>query len=173
MPTATPLPSTITEVVKNVEKAIVQVESSGGFGTGFIIDTGGRLITNARVVDRDARALVHMRDETIYVADVLGIDEIANLAVVQMAHGRLLHPAPLGDSSLAEVGDEVIAMGYPLGFKTVTTGIVSATNVTFGGVEHIQTDSAINAGNSGGPLLNRGGMHSTRPHGRSRGDCSR
>lgn len=154
MPTATPLPSTVTQVVKNAEKEVVLVESSGGLGTGFIIDTGGRLITNAHVVDRDARVLIQMHDETIYVADVLGIDEIADLAVVQLPPGRLLHPVPLGDSSLAEVGDEVIAMGYPLGFKTVTTGIVSATNVTFGGVEHIQTDSAINPGNSGGPLLN-------------------
>lgn len=154
MPTATPLPSTVTEVVKNAEKAVVLVESSGGLGTGFIIDAGGRLITNAHVVARDSRVLIQMHDETIYVADVLGIDEIADLAVVQLPPGRLLHPVPLGDSSLAEVGDEVVAMGYPLGFKTVTTGIVSATNVTFGGVEHIQTDSAINPGNSGGPLLN-------------------
>ena len=154
MPAATPLPSTVTEVVKNAEKAVVLVESSGGLGTGFIIDAGGRLITNAHVVDRDSRVLIQMHDETVYVADVLGIDEIADLAVVQLPPGRLLHPVPLGDSSLAEVGDEVIAMGYPLGFKTVTTGIVSATNVTFGGVEHIQTDSAINPGNSGGPLLN-------------------
>ncbi len=154
MPAATPLPSTVPEVVKNAEKAVVLVESSGGSGTGFIIDANGRLITNAHVVDRDSRVLIQMHDETTYVADVLGIDEIADLAVVQLPPGRLLYPVPLGDSSLAEVGDEVIAMGYPLGFRTVTTGIVSATNVTFGGVEHIQTDSAINPGNSGGPLLN-------------------
>ena len=158
VPPATPLPTTVSEVVKNVERAIVLVESSGGSGTGFIIDTGGRLITNAHVVERDARVLVQMHDETVYVADVLGIDEIADLAVVQLQPGRLLHPVPLGDSSLAQVGDEVIAMGYPLGFKTVTTGIVSATNVIFGGVEHIQTDAAINPGNSGGPLLNSAGQ---------------
>ena len=154
VPTATPLPTTVTQVVKNVEKAIVLVESSGGRGTGFIIDAGGRLITNAHVVDRDARVLVQMHDETRYVADVLGIDELADLAVVQLPPGRLLHPVPLGDSSLAEVGDEVIAMGYPLGLKTVTTGIVSAKEVEIGGIEFIQTDAAINPGNSGGPLLN-------------------
>ena len=153
-PTATPLPTTVTQVVKNVEKAIVQVDSSVGGGTGFIIDAGGRLITNAHVVDRDARVLVQMYDETIYVADVLGIDELADIAVVQLPPGRLLHPVPLGDSSLAEVGDEVIAMGYPLGLKTVSTGIVSAREVEIGGIEFIQTDAAINPGNSGGPLLN-------------------
>lgn len=157
VPSATPLPTTVTEVVKNAEKAIVQVESSGGFGTGFIIDAGGRLITNAHVVDRDSRVLIQMHDETVYEADVLGIDEIADLAVVQLPPGRLLYPVPLGDSDLAQVGDDVIAMGYPLGFKTVTTGIVSATDVIFSGVEHIQTDAAVNPGNSGGPLLNSDG----------------
>ncbi len=157
VPSATPLPMTVTQVVKNVEKAVVLVERSGGSGTGFIIDAGGRLITNAHVVGRDPRVLVIMHDETVYEADVLGIDEIADLAVVQLPPGRLLYPVPLGDSDLAQVGDEVIAMGYPLGFKTVTTGIVSATNVVFSGVEHIQTDAAINPGNSGGPLLNGDG----------------
>ena len=156
MPTATPLPTTVTQVVKNAEKAIVLVESSGGLGTGFIIDAGGRLITNAHVVGRDSRVLIQMHDETVYAADVLGIDEIADLAVVQLPPGRLLHPVPLGDSSLAEVGDEVIAMGYPLGFKTVTTGIVSA-KLTVARVEYIQTDAAVNPGNSGGPLLNSDG----------------
>ena len=154
VPTATPLPTTVTQVVKNAEKAIVLVESSGGGGTGFIIDADGRLITNAHVVGRDSRVLIQMHDETVYAADVLGIDEIADLAVVQLPPGRLLHPLPLGDSSLAQVGDEVIAMGYPLGLKTVSTGIVSAREVEIGGIEFIQTDAAINPGNSGGPLLN-------------------
>ena len=157
VPSATPLPMTVTEVVKNVEKAVVEVESSGGSGTGFIIDTGGRLVTNAHVVEREPKVLVIMHDETVYEADVLGIDELADLAVVQLPPGRLLYPVPLGDSDLAQVGDEVIAMGYPLGLKTVSTGIVSATNVVFGGVEHIQTDAAINPGNSGGPLLDSDG----------------
>lgn len=156
VPTATPLPTTVTQVVKNAEKAIVLVESSGGLGTGFIIDAGGRLITNAHVVGRDSRVLIQMHDETIYVADVLGIDELADVAVVQLPPGRLLHPVPLGDSDLAEVGDEVIAMGYPLGLRTVSTGVVSAKPV-FDYVEYIQTDAAINPGNSGGPLLNSSG----------------
>ena len=94
-----------------------------------------------------------MHDETAYEADVLGIDELADIAVVQLPPGRLLHPVPLGDSSLAEVGDEVIVIGYPLGLRTVSTGVVSAKPVR-GGVEYIQTDAAINPGNSGGPLLN-------------------
>ena len=154
---ATPLPMTVSEVVSNVERAIVLVESSGSLGTGFIIDAGGRLITNAHVVGREAKVLVTMHDETEYEADVLGIDEFADVAVVQMPPGRLLHPVPLGDSSLAKVGDEVIAMGYPLGLKTVSTGIVSA-RIELGGVEHFQTDAAINPGNSGGPLLNANGQ---------------
>ena len=155
-PTATPVPSTVSQLVKNVEKAIVLIESEGGLGTGFIIDAGGRIVTNAHVVDRDARVLVQMHDETVYVGDVLGIDELADVAVVQMSPGRLLHPVPLGDASLVQVGDEAVAMGYPLGLKTVTSGIVSA-KVTIDGVDYIQTDSAINPGNSGGPLLDGAG----------------
>ena len=156
VPAATPLPSTVSEVVRNVERAIVLIESQSGLGTGFIIDAGGRIVTNAHVVGRDARVLVQMYDETVYIGDVLGIDELADVAVVQFAPGRLLHPVPLGDTSLVSVGDEAIAMGYPLGLKTVTSGIVSA-KVTIDGVEYIQTDSAINPGNSGGPLLNGAG----------------
>ena len=156
MPSPTPFPATVSEVVRNVEKAIVLIESRSGLGTGFIIGTDGRIVTNAHVVDRDARVLVQMHDETVYAGDVLGIDELADLAVVQFAPGRLLHPVPLGDTSLVNVGDEAIAMGYPLGLKTVTSGIVSA-KVTIDGVEYIQTDSAINPGNSGGPLLNSAG----------------
>lgn len=157
VPSATPLPTSVAQVVKNVERAIVLVESDGSLGTGFIIDTDGRLITNAHVVGRETKVLIQMHDETVYEADVLGIDEIADLAVVQLPPGRLLYPVPLGDSDLAQVGAEVIAMGYPLGLKTVTTGIVSATNVMFDDVEHIQTDAAINPGNSGGPLLDGDG----------------
>ncbi len=155
-PAPTPLPSNVPEVVRNVERAIVLIESQGGLGTGFIIDAGGRVVTNAHVVDRDAQVLVRMHDETVYIGDVLGIDELADVAVVRFAPGRLLHPVPLGDVSLVNVGDEAIAMGYPLGLKTVTTGIVSA-KVTIEGVDYIQTDSAINPGNSGGPLLNGAG----------------
>ncbi|MCY4652463.1 MAG: trypsin-like peptidase domain-containing protein, partial [Dehalococcoidia bacterium] len=87
VPSATPLPMTVGEVVKNVEKAVVLVESSDGIGTGFIIDAGGRLITNAHVVEREPRVLVHMHDETVYESDVLGIDELADLAVVQLPPG--------------------------------------------------------------------------------------
>jgi S1-C subfamily serine protease len=161
MPTATPLPTTVTQVVKNAEKSIVLVESSGGRGTGFIIDTSGRLITNAHVVGRDSRVLIQMHDETFYVADVLGIDELADIAVVQLPLGRLLHPVPLGDSSQVEVGERAIAIGYPLGIylgreSAVTSGIISSMR-TIGGVDYFQTDASINPGNSGGPLLNQSG----------------
>lgn len=155
-PTATPLPTTVSEVVRNVERAIVLIESEGGLGTGFIIGTDGRILTNAHVVERAAIVSVQMHDETVYEADVLGIDELADVAVVQLPPGRLLHPVPFGDSSLVSVGDEVIAYGYPLGLRTVSTGVVSA-KVTIAEVEYIQTDAAINPGNSGGPLLNSSG----------------
>ncbi len=154
--TATPLPMTVSAVVKNVEKSVILVESSEGLGTGFIIDASGRAITNAHVVGRDEKVFVYMHDDSVYEADVLGIDEIADLAVIRLPSNRLLHPVPMGDSSLVNVGDEVIAMGYPLGLKTISAGVVSNKRA-FDNVEYIQTDAAINPGNSGGPLLNISG----------------
>ena len=151
-PTATPFPTTVSAVVKNVEKAVIAVESSEGFGTGFIIDVGGRAITNAHVVGRDENVSVYMHDDSVYDAEVLGLDEFADIAVIRFSPDRLLHPVPLGDSSLVNVGDEAIAMGYPLGLKTVSVGVISNIR-DFDGVEHIQTDATTNPGNSGGPLL--------------------
>ena len=155
--TATPLPTTVSQLVKNVERGIVVITTSDGAqGTGFIIDADGLILTNAHVVERLPTVFVEMFDGSVYEADVLGIDELADVAVVRIPAERLLHPIPLGDSALAQVGDEVVAFGYPIGLKTVTSGIVSA-KIVLDGVEYIQTDSAINPGNSGGPLLNRAG----------------
>ena len=155
-PTATPFPTTVSAVVKNVEKSVIAVESSEGFGTGFIIDADGRAITNAHVVARDEKVSIYMHDDSVYEADVLGIDELADLAVIRFSPEQLLHPVPLGDSSLVNVGDQVVAIGYPLGLKTVSAGVVSNKRL-FDKVEHIQIDAAINPGNSGGPLLDRTG----------------
>ncbi len=156
-PTATATPATVSELVRNVENGIVVITTDTGLGTGFIIDADGRIVTNAHVVERLSTVTVELADETVYEANVLGVDELADVAVIQIPDKRLFHPIPLGDSSLAQVGDEVVVIGYPVGLKTVTTGIVSA-KLPIGGVEHIQTDAAINPGNSGGPLLNSAGQ---------------
>ena len=160
--TATP---TIAELVKNVQGGVVQIITITSSGSGFIIDSDGRVVTNQHVVSGNRSVTVRMHDGTEYLASVLGVDPVADLAVVDMGGGANFQFVPLGDSSRVQVGEEVVAMGYPLGFQlgqsqTVTRGIISARrpNPRGTGVEHFQTDAAINPGNSGGPLFNRAGQ---------------
>ena len=165
--TTTPIPSgtpTIAQLVKNVQGGVVQIIALTGSGSGFIIDSDGRVATNQHVVSGNQSVTVRMHDGTEYPASVLGVDAVADLAIVDIAPEITLTPVPLGDSSLVQVGEEVVAMGYPLGHQlgqsqTVTKGIVSSRRPNFqgSGVEHLQTDAAINPGNSGGPLFNRAG----------------
>ena len=161
--TATP---TIAQLVRNVQGGVVQIiASDGSSGSGFIIDTDGRVVTNEHVVRGDQNVTVRMHSGTEYQAAVLGVDAVADLAVVDIAPEIALTPVPLGDSDLVQVGDEVVAIGYPLGFQigqsqTVTRGIISALRPNHYGtdVDYLQTDAAINPGNSGGPLFNRAGQ---------------
>src|SRR5579872_241431 len=133
-----------------------------GLGSGFIIDRAGHVLTNFHVV-ADAREVeVTTSDKRKFRATVVGIDQLDDLAVVQI-HGNDLQPATLGDSTHLEVGQEVYAIGNPFGFSgTLTRGIISSLRpVRYpNGVkmdEAIQTDAAINPGNSGGPLLDSRG----------------
>ncbi|MCY4651701.1 MAG: trypsin-like peptidase domain-containing protein, partial [Dehalococcoidia bacterium] len=167
--TATPTPTstvtpTIAQIVQNVQDGVVQILTITSSGSGFIIDTDGRVVTNQHVVSGNRNVTVRMNDGTEYPASVLGVDATADLAVVDIAPEIALTPVPLGDSSRVQVGEEVVAVGYPLGFQlgqsqTVSKGIISARRPNFqgSGVEHLQTDAAINPGNSGGPLFNRAG----------------
>ena len=158
-PSATP---TIVELVRNVQGGVVQILTITSSGSGFIIDTDGRVVTNQHVVSGNRSVTVRMHDGTEYQASVLGVDGVADLAVVDIVPEIALTPLSLGDSSLVQVGEEVIAIGYPLGYQlgqsqTVTRGIISSKRI-YDGVEHLQTDAAINSGNSGGPLFNRSGQ---------------
>ena len=171
-PTATPTATlvatgtpTIAQLVKNVESGVVQIVALTGSGSGFVIDTDGRVVTNQHVVGGNRSVTVRMHDGMEHHASVLGVDPVADLAVVDIAASGNFTPVALGDSSRVQVGEEVIAIGYPLGFQlgqsqTVTRGIISARrpNLEGTGVEHFQTDAAINPGNSGGPLFNRAGQ---------------
>src|ERR671930_834959 len=134
-------------------------------GSGFVYDTAGHIITNDHVVAGATKVSVMFADGSKYSAKVVGTDPSTDLAVIKVdAPAGKLHPLSLGDSSKLEVGDGVVAIGSPFGLEeTVTSGIVSAlgrdisaqNNFTISGV--IQTDAAINHGNSGGPLLNMAG----------------
>jgi S1-C subfamily serine protease len=137
-----------------------------GQGSGFIIDKSGIVLTNAHVVDKADRVTVTLNDGSIFPGEVLGTDEVTDLAVVKINTKQANLPvATLGDSDAVKVGDWAIAVGNPLGFdNTVTLGIIStlkrssaAVGIPDKRLDFIQTDAAINPGNSGGPLLNSRG----------------
>ena len=137
-----------------------------GQGSGFVIDKSGTVLTNAHVVDKADRVSVTLNDGSIFPGEVLGTDEVTDLAVVKInTKGVNLPVAALGDSDAVKVGDWAIAVGNPLGFdNTVTLGIIStlkrssaAVGIPDKRLDFIQTDAAINPGNSGGPLLNGSG----------------
>jgi putative serine protease PepD len=134
-------------------------------GSGFVYDRAGHVITNEHVVDGAGSVKVQFADGKTYTATVVGSDTSSDLAVLHVdAPASELHPLALGSSSSVHVGDGVVAIGSPFGLsETVTAGIVSALNrqiqatngVEIGGA--IQTDAAINHGNSGGALIDMSG----------------
>jgi serine protease Do len=134
---------------------------STSIGSGFIIHRDGYVVTNAHVVGQAADQKVIFADGTEYEAKRVAVDEQHDLAILKIQSDRTFAAAPLGRSHDVMIGETVIAIGNPLGYQhTVTTGIVSALNrelATRKDVEYkdlIQTDTSINRGNSGGPLLN-------------------
>jgi S1-C subfamily serine protease len=135
-----------------------------GTGSGFILSTDGKIVTNAHVVAGAERVKVTLKDGRVLSGKVMGIDRVTDVAVVKVdAQG--LPTVQLGESEKLLPGEWAIAIGNPLGLdNTVTVGIVSATGRTSSQVgipdkrvSFIQTDAAINPGNSGGPLLNARG----------------
>jgi S1-C subfamily serine protease len=130
-------------------------------GTGFVLDTKGDIATNQHVVSGGTSIRVKFADGSSYKGTVVGADASSDLAVVHVdAPASELHPLTLGDSSTVKVGDPVVAIGNPFGLAgTLTSGIVSAlgreiTSPNDQPIENaIQTDAAINHGNSGGPLF--------------------
>jgi S1-C subfamily serine protease len=132
-------------------------------GSGVIIDPAGYVLTNFHVIDDASQVTVQLSDgRTVRSVRVVGADPYTDLAVLKIDAGALI-AAPWGDSDQLEVGDEVLAVGNPFGLaRTVTAGIISAkdrivtaTDRTRSGFqEFLQTDAAVNPGNSGGPLVN-------------------
>lgn len=135
-------------------------------GSGIVIDGKGTILTNWHVVENAVKVTVSFENNRTVEAKVVGKDPSNDLALLHVsAEGIKLHPIPLGDSSRAQVGDPVLAIGNPYGFaRTLTTGVVSALQrqITapngFAIDNVIQTDAPINPGNSGGPLLNAAGQ---------------
>ncbi|HWY44924.1 MAG TPA: trypsin-like peptidase domain-containing protein [Candidatus Sulfotelmatobacter sp.] len=137
-----------------------------GAGSGFIIDVKGYILTNNHVVEGAQSIEVVLSDQSRYPAKVIGSDPRNDVALIKIEpKNKPLVALPLGDSTSIQVGQKVLAIGNPFGFQsTLTTGVVSAigrtvqTSQTTFIDEAIQTDAAINRGNSGGPLINSHGQ---------------
>ena len=172
-------PLSVNQIYRKANRGVVEitVTTSGGDnspfpgggggtaqaqGSGWVYDSDGHIVTNDHVVDGAKSISVRLWNGKTYSASVVGTDQSTDLAVIKVdAPSSVLHPLQVGDSSALQVGDGVVAIGSPFGLEgTVTSGIVSAlhraitapNNFTIN--DSIQTDAAINHGNSGGPLLN-------------------
>ena len=140
-------------------------EETGAVGSGFIFDKRGHAITNAHVVKDAKKVIVTFLNGKSYNAEIVGIDEFTDTAVIKVnADNASLHPLLIGDSSNLKVGEPVAAIGNPFGLSgSMSAGIVSQvgrllpSDSGYSIPDIIQTDAAINPGNSGGPLLNMRG----------------
>jgi serine protease Do len=166
------------DVVERLNPAVVNIEATArgrdsrrrnpdpdaprrGSGTGFIIDADGSILTNHHVVDRAERISVKLSDGRTLLARVVGADPDTDIALIKIDGQAGLPVAALGDSTTLRMGEWVCAIGNPLGFEhTVTVGVVSFLGRKLFDQSldnYIQTDAAINFGNSGGPLINARG----------------
>jgi putative serine protease PepD len=167
-------PLSVNAIYRNNYKGVVEItvtttSSTGGsgqaVGSGWVYDQDGNVVTNQHVVDGAQSIKVTFWNGKSYDAHVVGTDASTDLAVIKVdAPASMIHPLQLGDSSALQVGDGVVAIGSPFELQeTVTSGIVSALHRTMTSPSNytisdsIQTDAAINHGNSGGPLLNTAG----------------
>ncbi len=179
-PTADGTGLSISEIYDRSEASVVEITASGtaadpapfggeprqsAQGSGFVLDRSGHVVTNQHVVAGAGSLSVRFSDGSTHAAEIVGTDASTDLAVIKVdAPASLLEPLSLADSSEVDVGDAVVALGSPYGLEgTITSGIVSAlhrqmtapNNFTIN--DSIQTDAAINHGNSGGPLLDSRG----------------
>ncbi len=153
--------SSLADLIERIQSSVVQIDTGVGSGSGFIISADGLVVTNEHVVGNARSVSVWLTNGLRYGGDVLERNADADLALVQIDSGKGFDDIAVGDPGKARVGDEVLALGFPLADRigsdlTVTRGIISATRVVEG-VDILQTDAAINPGNSGGPLVNMDG----------------
>lgn len=156
------LPDNMPESLrKRFEQQNPETAPQSGLGSGFIISKDGQIVTNHHVVNGAQSVQVKMADGRTFDAEVLGSDPATDIALLSIKAEVELPFVSFGTSQTMRVGDEVVAVGNPFGLSsTVTSGIISAKsrNINSGPYDDfIQTDAAINRGNSGGPLFNNDG----------------
>ena len=146
---------------KNIESRLLNGKSLNELiGSGIIISNDGYIVTNLHVIEGAKIIKVELGDGQVYPASLIGFDERSDLAVIKIQPMDPLQPIKPSNSSSVQVGDQVIAIGNAFGLgKTFTGGIISATGRDYGNpyLELIQTDAALNPGNSGGALINHKG----------------
>lgn len=168
--------SSYSEAVKKASPAVVNIYSQQyidssidneqhlqptGLGSGIIVDSNGYILTNNHVIAKADQILIALQDGRLFTATVIGSDAITDLAVLHIK-GEKLPVIPQNPNYLPKVGDIVLAIGNPYNLgQTITQGIISATGrsgmSSSGRQDFLQTDAAINEGNSGGPLINSNG----------------
>jgi S1-C subfamily serine protease len=160
---------TLEEIYKADARGVVSVIATTADavaqGSGIVLDTSGYILTNQHVVEGQRSVRVSFSNRDNVKARVIGSDASTDLAVLKVdLPASALHPLPLGESSSVQVGDAVVAIGNPFGLdRTLTAGVISAVHREISAPNHftirdaLQTDAAINHGNSGGPLIDRSG----------------
>ena len=148
---------TASDVMERTLPSIVEILTDTGSGTGFIVSEDGLTVTNRHVVEGNRRVIVRLATGELYRGRVIGTHPYLDLANVAIDAERSFTPMSMGDSDQIRAGDDVIAIGFPLGDEfggeaTITRGIISAKREDF-----LQTDASLNPGNSGGPLLDASG----------------
>ncbi len=160
--------TTIEKCVERVSDAVVKVSSPAGMGSGFFLNEDGYLITNYHVIEKETKIEVTVFQKVkdgfekkklkkVKIEAVNPFVDLALLKVEDLGDTEIKY-VPLGDIDSIKVGEQVFAIGNPLGLeRTVTDGVISTINRAFQGLVYIQTNADINPGNSGGPLFNLAG----------------
>ena len=168
---AVPLDGSLSSLYQQVIPGVVSIRAGISQGSGFVFDKEGHIITNKHVVEGQSTVEISFSTGFKAYGTVVGSDTDADVAVIKVdAPAEEIHPLSIGDSSLLQVGQPVVAIGNPFGLDgTMTLGIISGLGRTqqahaaptgvgfFSNADIIQTDAAINPGNSGGPLFNLNG----------------
>ncbi len=151
----------LEELKQNIEKQLTNSEKLSSIGSGFIISKDGLIVTNHHVIDNASKVNINLSDGSKYQAKILGFDKKTDLALLKINTKKDLPFVKFGDSSKSRIGDSVIVVGNPYGLGgSVSSGIISYLGRDINKQQYddfIQTDAAINKGNSGGPMFNING----------------